>query len=413
MLTLIRSCLGSLRSRDSNHQRRHYVPTFEQLEERQTPAAIFVTNSLDDGIGSLRWAIQLANQDAQEDTIVFTIGDFVQTIHVGNLTTGQALPDITNPLIIDARPGPLFPTQIIELNGEFGNMDANGLTIRANSTIRGLVINKFKKDGILVLDGNAIIEDNLIGTDVTGTLPRGNLGNGVRVATSGGAVIGGTIPSARNVISANGMAGIFLDTESNGVRGNYIGTDITGLNQLGNLGPGIRIESSFNRIGAQDGGASRNTIADNGTGILIRRPEGALFEVRENQIIENNIGMAAGGLQVMANVRGIHILGHVHATVIDNNIVSGNLEDGILIENTRTGVAADATRISNNYIGLNRNGEASGNLGHGIQVNNSSQITVGPLNTIASNRGNGIWIHGVNTIDVSIEGKDSAWPCAN
>ena len=53
---------------------------------------------------------------------------------------------------------------------------------------------------------NTVIEGNYIGTDVTGTLAKGNT-VGIGVDSSPGTVIGGTLAGAGNVISAN-MIGI-------------------------------------------------------------------------------------------------------------------------------------------------------------------------------------------------------------
>ena len=55
-----------------------------------------------------------------------------------------------------------------------------------------------------------MIENNWIGTDVTGTLARPN-GRGVRVLTSSNR-IGGTAPGAANLIAFNTGAGIAIET---------------------------------------------------------------------------------------------------------------------------------------------------------------------------------------------------------
>ena len=65
-----------------------------------------------------------------------------------------------------------------------------------------------------------------------------------------GVIVGGTVAGARNIISANPSAGIGLYGGSTGalVQGNFIGTDQTRANPLGN-GNGIQI----------DGGSGNNT----------------------------------------------------------------------------------------------------------------------------------------------------------
>jgi hypothetical protein len=71
----------------------------ERLEDRNLLSTFLVTNTLDDGgTGSLRWAINSANADADPvSNINFNIpGSGVQTI-----TPNSSLPAITHPVIID------------------------------------------------------------------------------------------------------------------------------------------------------------------------------------------------------------------------------------------------------------------------------------------------------------------------
>ena len=68
------------------------------------------------------------------------------------------------------------------------------------------------------------------------------------VVEGGGNVIGGTSRAARNLISDNVNGGVVLDSASNSVLGNLIGTDRTGTKELGNSGSGIKVFSSDNAI---------------------------------------------------------------------------------------------------------------------------------------------------------------------
>ena len=88
----------------------------------------------------------------------------------------------------------------------------------------------------------AVVQGNLIGTDVTGTVRLGNLGDGIQMSLSQNNLIGGTAPGEGNVISANGRHGVsgHLSTGSR-VQGNRIGTDVTGTRDLGNTGDGVSI----------------------------------------------------------------------------------------------------------------------------------------------------------------------------
>src|SRR6185437_5334787 len=74
------------------------------------------------------------------------------------------------------------------------------------------------------------VQGNYIGTDITGTQKMGNAHYGLLICAPTDVLIGRTAPAARNVISNNGGNGI--NTFSNGqvltIQGNNIGTDVTG-----------------------------------------------------------------------------------------------------------------------------------------------------------------------------------------
>jgi hypothetical protein len=161
-------------------------------------ATITVTDTGDtiavDDLVTLREAITSANNNADVNADVVAVGAYgTDTINFNIAGTGvhtiapfPALPTITDPVIIDGytQPGSAANTQaveddavlLIELNGA-NTLDANGLTITAgNSTIRGLVINRFTGTGgsarnAIALSGGGgnVIEGNFLGTDAPGT----------------------------------------------------------------------------------------------------------------------------------------------------------------------------------------------------------------------------------------------------
>ena len=81
----------------------------------------------------------------------------------------------------------------------------------------------------------SLILGNRIGTDYTGTSALGNGTFGVIVSGTPGVTIGGTAAGDGNIISANPTAGIGLYAGTTGalIEGNLIGTDITGANPAG------------------------------------------------------------------------------------------------------------------------------------------------------------------------------------
>src|SRR5436305_9445013 len=138
-------------------------------------------------------------------------------------------------------------TKIANRNGLFINGSGNNIIGGSTPAARNLI----SGNGIGVdienagATGNSLY-GNFIGTDHNGTGALGNSGNGVLVGNIGQVLsymeIGGTSPGTGNVISAN-TYGIGLGGSLSGVliRGNMVGTDVTGKASLGNTENGIEI----------------------------------------------------------------------------------------------------------------------------------------------------------------------------
>lgn len=276
----------------------------EALETRQLLASFAVTTVSDTGPGSLRQAILDNDATPGANTISFNIpGPGVHTI-----SPLSPLPAVNNPATIDARTQPGYSgLPLVELNG--ANIFQAGVTpptlipavsglvlSGGASTVEGLTIDRFTGFGIVASrDGNTIAAD-FIGTDPTGTTPVGN-GAGVELASRNN-TIGGPTAVSRNLISGNGLAGIYLfasgaQPTNNVVEGNFIGTDVSGTLDLGNAGPGVVVDSSRNVIGGVVASLG-NTIAFNGgAGVQVGNFS---FEsgVTGNRIVGNSIFGNAG-----------------------------------------------------------------------------------------------------------------------
>ena len=183
----------------------------------------------------------------------------------------------------------------------------NGIRfINSNNTIGGTVagagnvISGNGKNGVYDEDGSGIIiQGNKIGTDATGMIAVGNLGDGVKT-DPGADVIGGTDPGAGNLISGNGQAGI--EIRSSLVLGNKVGTTINGDVALGNAGPGIRVLGSNNTIGGTVAGAS-NLVSGN-------LSDGIVLEADDNAVSGNRIGVSGDGTTALGNGgSGVVVLG--------------------------------------------------------------------------------------------------------
>src|SRR5262249_44378504 len=102
------------------------------------------------------------------------------------------------------------------------------------------------------------------GTDAMGTVALGNSDDGVDIISSSGNTIGGIVAGTANVISGNGLyrtSGVELDSSSdNLVEGNFIGTDATGTISLGNIGDGVEIDTVSPLADTNGGPSTDNTI---------------------------------------------------------------------------------------------------------------------------------------------------------
>jgi hypothetical protein len=213
------------------------------------------------------------------------------------------------------------------------------------------VISANLHEGILIFDqaSDAVIQGNFIGLDASGTkaLSNDDMGKGIYVFHPG-ATIGGTSPSARNVVFADdGGIGILLFSESATVQGNLIGTDSagsalpSGVSQPGSVG--IQIHEPGSLIGGGLPGAG-NVIS----GFLIGM---ALFggNANNNQVRGNLIGTAVDGVTPIPNVRGISIDD-------DSNIIGGPGEGNVIANSSLFGISVntgDGNTIRGNSIHSN------------------------------------------------------------
>src|SRR5262249_52141605 len=104
-------------------------------------------------------------------------------------------------------------------------------------------------NGILLGDTVAgqLVQGNFIGTDASGSADLGNGTDGVGIVFGSCCnTIGGTTPSARNVISGNSGNGLRSDYHPNTVQGNFIGTSADGSAALGNSSHGVFVNFGGN-----------------------------------------------------------------------------------------------------------------------------------------------------------------------
>ncbi len=368
---------------------------------------------------SLREAITAANANAGTDTIAFNIpGAGPHTIQ-----PTSPLFTITDPVIIDGytQPGASANTNgpglglntvlKIELDGTNAGASVRGLHITAgNSTIKGLVINRFSAKGINVeIGGGNVIEGNFIGTDVTGNTDLGNGDDGVEILGTPDNIIGGTSAEARNLISGNDGSGVvilFAGATGNLVRGNLIGTDIAGTAALGNSHTGLFISRASNNTIGGTTAAARNIISGNGfAGIQIGEfdPSNGTTDI----LVQGNfIGTDVTGTAALGNSTfGVNLVNAPSNTVGGTatgagNTIAFNGSDGIFVElASATGNALLGNSIFSNTglgIDLGTNGVTPNDAGDGDAGANDLQ-NFPVLTSAVTGGGTGVTV--VGTLD--------------
>jgi|CXWL01.1.fsa_nt_gi hypothetical protein len=148
----------------------------------------------------------------------------------------------------------------------------------------GNVISGNTGGGIRAIAAGTIIRGNYIGTDITGTLQRANA-NGITIdgvgAFEASATIGGSVAG-----NTGNAVNVRLATVT--VQGNRIGVGAGGQ-ALGNSGFGVEVNSALADIGGTGAGED-NVIANNGdTGVDVRIGVGAIRPASDAAILGNAI----------------------------------------------------------------------------------------------------------------------------
>jgi hypothetical protein len=417
MLFLTRWFRGSVRTPKAGRPARRSIsrswPTVEVLEDRRLLATFVVTNLLDAGPGSLRQALLNANSTPGPDRIDFAVAGTIQ------LTSGP-LPAITDPVNLNGPTG-IAGTPVVEIdyNG-FGGLQFNAgsgsTTPQMSSTLRSLGHVNAAGAGVTLNAPGILVVGNCIGLRLDGTTPAGNGGNGLEIHSFFNS-IGGVAALDRNVISGNAGNGIaILAALSNQVRGNFVGTDVTGTLVRGNGGNGILLATgaTANIIGGAApavpySGAvppapgtkppEGNLISGNGgNGVLLT--DGASSNVLAGNFIGTNftglfsLGKALDGVAILNGSNNNSVLG-TYVTLnpfIFYNVISGNEGNGLRVRDSNN------TVIQANFFGLGSdNNTPVGNALDGVLIEGTSVNTlfggIIPLGNVTSGNGqNGVEI---------------------
>lgn len=113
-----------------------------------------------------------------------------------------------------------------------------------------------------------------------------------------------------------------------------------------------------------------------------------------NTIYGNRIG-AANGSAANPNGKGIHVAGRSSINVIEQNVISGNAAEGILVQGDSAAVRPEGITIRNNNIGLTSDLTAAlPNGGSGVTVATAAQGIDIRTNIIAGNVQRGVRLDG-------------------
>ncbi len=266
-----------------------------------------VTNTNDSGSGSLRQAILDANAGCTSLTplckIGFRIAEPVPPSGWFTIRPRTPLPGVTaHQVAIDA----MLQTRLtgdtnpngpeVELDGSLIDVASSGLVINipCESSVAGLVINRFPENGLTVVmtqkcdgffgPGFRTIHDNFIGTDPTGTTAEGNGLHGIVLGIDSNFVASYTISA--NVIGGNGRSGIYVDSGINDIiTGNRIGVRAQDDGPLPNGRSGVFL----NRFGGASS-VDDNVIAHNGQfGVSTGGVDTTSIDILRNRIWDNGI----------------------------------------------------------------------------------------------------------------------------
>ncbi|HEX6271196.1 MAG TPA: hypothetical protein VFZ43_13235, partial [Anaerolineales bacterium] len=306
-------------------------------------------------------------------------------------------------------------------NGVAISQGSGGNLIGGTGAGEGNVVSGNGENGIVIVDpgsnGN-VIQGNFIGTDITGSIDLGNGAGGVGIASGASdTVVGGTEATARNLISGNDCAGVVINspgTTGTLMKGNFIGTDATGTQALGNGCEGVFIGTgaSENVIGGATSGAGNLISGNIGNGITI-----VDVESTGNLIQGNFIGTDVTGSFSLGNADdGVLLLAPNNTiggiTPAARNVISGNQEQGIRIQ----GSEATGNVVQGNFIGLDRTGTLA--LGNGTDCCHSGVVlhlgasnntiggnVPGAGNVISANTTDGITIFDTGTTANVVSGN--------
>jgi parallel beta-helix repeat protein len=241
----------------------------------------------------------------------------VEACYIGTDATGTAASVLFNN---DYSQHSMYGIKILEANTSTigGNSNRNVISgVGVSST--GNTVSPSAGIQVQNSDGN-LIQNSHIGTNAVGN---GCIPNraGIVVTKSHDNNIGGSVLAARNVVSGNKLNGIFLrEVSGTKIRDNYIGTDASGTQALGNGLAGVELsDSSDNTIGELGNGTGNIISGNRWWGVYI---SGTDTVSSRNSVAGNSIGTDEFGITAIPNLLGISIAGRAERNSAYSNRIA-------------------------------------------------------------------------------------------
>jgi len=283
---------------------------------------------------------------------------------------------------------------------QYGVGFANGAT--GNNVINCLISGNTMGGVGITGSTNNNFKGNKIGCDRSGTQKLPN-NYGIAIDNAAWNIIGGTATQDLNLISGNITAGIVINgavSSATQIKGNFIGTNISGTDSLPN-GCGIILSGARNTVIGGSTAGSANIISGNYQAGIVMNGSGTNY----NSVKGNFIGTNKDGNNFVSNHTGVMLKSSSNQNIIggstsaERNIISGNLEIGVYIE------ASDSNMVKGNYLGPDISGNStfmmgdSAIQGNGIELNTVSKYNIvggpaGERNIISGNRVYGLVYYG-------------------
>jgi hypothetical protein len=218
----------------------------------------------------------------------------------------------------------------------------------------------------------------LIGTDSSGVADLGNAESGVQIDSASGNTVEGDNQAAQ-VISGN-LVGVEIDghtSTQNLIEGNLIGTDKSGTADRGNSNEGILIEGGYGNTVGGTTAATRNVISANQWGIRIDGPTATLNLVEGNYVGTDS----TGSLSLGNEINGIVLSNNASNNSIggiaagQGNTIDYNAAAGVLIQSGTGNSILSNSIYANGHLGIDL--AASGDPPSGVTPNGPG-VRIGP-----------------------------------